>query len=267
VTYVFYDLVIGVVLLLFALRGRKRGLILTLCSLLAIITAFIGASYAADELTPKAADFMAPKISSIIERRLEKSFNQDGSSKDASSDSTKSAGDDAASADDGNETVQTSGGTGEESQDADASGSGLDKIKEAIHVLGLPSGMLDSVKDSLGDLDVIGDIPSAISNAIARAAAETVLHILIFLIAFVLILLFWTVVGHALDLVAKLPVLHFFNKTGGFVFGLCKGALFLFVLAWILQYLGGVIPDDAVEHTYLLHFFMTKSPLSILSSI
>jgi uncharacterized membrane protein required for colicin V production len=263
VTYIIFDLVIGVILLLFALRGRKRGLVLTLCSLAAVIIAFIGATAVADALTPKAADILAPKIASFIEQRL---LDKDVSGEAASS------GDDI-SAVDGNVTVETDDNSSEDSTGADraesggtdTSGSGTDTTKNAMGALGLPDGTFSSLKDALDDLKNIERLPSVLSAAIARSAAETVLYLLIFLIAFILILLLWRVAAHALDLVARLPVLHFFNKTGGFVLGLLKGALFLFVLAWVLRYLGNVIPDDTVEHTYLLRFFMTTDPLTFIN--
>jgi len=250
-----------VILLFFALRGRKRGLVLTLCSLVAVITAFVGATFVADTLTPKAADIMVPKITSIIERRLE----------DIGVTGAGSLLDDDITDTDGNKTIENSDNINEDSMEPerapsndDTSETGLDLVTQAMSVLRLPSGLLGSIEDALGGLESIRDIPSALSGAIARAAAETVLYLIIFLIAFILILLLWSIVGHALDLVARLPVLHFLNKTGGFVLGLCKGALFLFVLAWVLRYLGDVIPDDTVEHTYLLHFFMTTNPFTFI---
>lgn len=236
--FMIYDIVIGTILLAFAVRGHKRGLILTLCSLVAVFTAFIGASFVADLLTPKVADIMVPKISSIIERRLEEES-------DPSAPEAKTP--------DAEET--------EVGASYAANAGILDKAIETLH---LPEGILDSVKDSLQQLQDISELPGILTEAVARSAAETVLYLIIFLISFLLILLLWSIIAHTLDLVAHLPVLHFFNKTGGFVLGLIKGVFFLFVVAWVLRYLGGIIPDAAIEHTYLLRFFMTTDPLALL---
>ena len=235
--YLIFDLVIGAVLLFFALRGHRRGLILTLCSLVAVFTAFLGASFTADFLTPKVADIMVPKITSIIEQRLE---SETGS---ADSDAAATA-------------AGTDAGTVNQ---ADA---GL--LEQAIETLQLPEGILDSVRESLEQLQNIGKLPAILSEAVARSAAETVLYLIIFLLSFLLILLLWSLIAHTLDLVARLPVLHFFNKTGGFVLGLLKGVFFLFIVAWVLRYLGGIIPEDAIGHTYLLRFFMTTDPLALM---
>lgn len=270
-TYWIYDIVIGVVLLLFALRGRKRGLVLSLCSLAAIVVAFVCAGVAADTLTPRVADLLTPKISAVLERRLEDVLQTDGTSEsvscDGAADEETSAADGGGTATDGDQ-LNEDGASGQtEASDETESETGLDQLLASLSSLKLPAGMLDSIKNSLGDLDGISDIPSALSNAVVNAAAQTVLYLLIFLISFVIVLLLWRIVSHVLDLVAHLPVLHFFNQIGGFAFGLCKGALLLFLVAWVLRFLGNIIPDDAVEHTYLLHFFMTTNPLTLITGI
>ena len=86
----------------------------------------------------------------------------------------------------------------------------------------------------------------------------------IFLAAFVVILLLWTLLSRALDLVARLPGLHFLNKTGGALFGLGQGCIILFVAAWLLQFFGQMLPRELVEQTVLLKFFMTTTPFSLL---
>lgn len=253
--YWLYDIAIGVILLLFALRGQKRGLVLTLCSLVAVLTAFLGANLIADALTPKVADILAPKITSIFEQRL-----QDNLQKNSKTDSgtTEKGTSKSTSGSAGSGTAASGSGT---TASGDEEAGILSSLLDRLH---LPAGMFDSAKEALDSLKGIKDLPSALSLAIARTAAETVLYLAIFLISFLLILLAWHIIGGALNLVARLPVLHFFNRTGGFVFGLCKGTFFLFIVAWVLRYLGGIIPDDAVEHTYLLHFFMTTSPFTLL---
>ncbi len=256
-TYIQYDLVIGVVLLLFALRGRSRGLVLSLCSLAAVITAFVGASYIADALTPKATEIVVPKIASILEGKIADMDLFDlGSSQDGDA-----AGNETASNNDNTEADQKSSG------ESGGSAAGLETIREAMSAWNLPSGMIDSIEAAVGSLENIGELPSLLSEAVARAAADTLLHLVIFIFSFLVILLFWRIIGHALDLVVRLPVLHFLNKTGGFVFGLSKGILFFFILAWVLRSLGNIVPDDVTEHTYLLHFFMTTDPLRYITGM
>ena len=63
---------------------------------------------------------------------------------------------------------------------------------------------------------------------------------------------------------AHLPGLHFLNKTGGALLGLVKGCAILFLCAWVLRYLGKVIPEETVEQTRLLKFFMTTNPVALV---
>ena len=59
-------------------------------------------------------------------------------------------------------------------------------------------------------------------------------------------------------------MLHFLNKSLGAVFGLLQGCIILFVAAWAIQFMGGLIPAETVEQTVLLKFFMTTNPMSLL---
>ena len=85
--------------------------------------------------------------------------------------------------------------------------------------------------------------------------------------AFVLILLVWRLISGALDLVARLPVLHFLNKTGGAIFGLLQACILLFVAAWLAQYLGNWIPEETVQKTWLLQFFMRTNPVELIARL
>ena len=53
--YIYYDVIIAAVLLFFLWRGYRRGFVLTLCSLLAVFVALIGASILSNALADPAA--------------------------------------------------------------------------------------------------------------------------------------------------------------------------------------------------------------------
>ena len=74
--YLIADGLILAVLLLFALVGAHRGFILSLCGLLAVLVAFVGASFAARTLSPMVADALEPKFASAIEEQLNASIQQ-----------------------------------------------------------------------------------------------------------------------------------------------------------------------------------------------
>ena len=182
------------VLLIFACIGARRGLILSLCGLLAFVVAFLGASFAARTLSPVVADALEPKFAAAIEEQLNESIRQQA---------------------------------------------------EAVE-----SGMTA--------------VAASAAAAVAAAIAQSAAYLILFLLGFFLILLAWRLLSRALDLVARLPGLHFLNKTGGALFGLVQGCIILFVAAWLLQFFGQMLPRELVEQTVLLKFFMTTNPFSLL---
>ena len=98
------------------------------------------------------------------------------------------------------------------------------------------------------------------AQALAHFVAVQIARIVIFILAFFAVLIAWYFISHTLDLVAHLPVLYTANRWAGGAVGLVKGALVAFIAVWLLK--DSYIPPDAAEHTFLLKFFCTASPLS-----
>ena len=65
-SYLFFDLILAALLLVFLWRGYARGLVLTLCGLLAVFVALIGATLVSDALAQPVADAIQP----VVERGL-----------------------------------------------------------------------------------------------------------------------------------------------------------------------------------------------------
>ena len=64
--YIIYDIIIAAALLFFLWRGYSKGLILTLCSLLAVFVALIGASFLSNALAEPVAKAIEPAVASSI---------------------------------------------------------------------------------------------------------------------------------------------------------------------------------------------------------
>lgn len=233
--FLIFDLIIVILLILFAVRGAHRGLVLSLCGLVAVIVAFIGAGFAARTLSPMVADALEPRFAASIERRLDEAMADSG---------------------------QPSGTpeTGEDGQDYP-----LQDVLNVLRDMGLYENLIDTIDDAVdrGMNEVAASAAARVAAALARSAA----YLIIFLLGFLLILFVWKLISHALDLVARLPGLHFLNKTLGALFGLVQCCILLFIIAWILQFFGSVIPQETVEKTHLLKFFMTTNPFSLLGRL
>ena len=218
------------VLLIFACIGARRGLILSLCGLLAFVVAFLGASFAARTLSPVVADALEPRFAAAIEEQLNESIRQQAEAGEAA----------VLSPDD----------------------VPLEGVLDALREMGFYETLINTV-DRAAESGMTAVAASA-AAAVAAAIAQSAAYLILFLLGFFLILLAWRLLSRALDLVARLPGLHFLNKTGGALFGLVQGCIILFVAAWLLQFFGQVLPRELVEQTVLLKFFMTTNPFSLL---
>ena len=233
-SYLVFDIAIAVILILFAWRGASRGFVLSLCGLLAVVVAFVGASFLASLLAPKVGAALEPRFAQAIEERLEEQFQQSVPEGD------------------------TAGLTEGENYP-------MQDVLSVLRDMGLYEDLVNTIDQAVQD-----GMTAAAANAaaaVAAAIAQSVAYTVIFTAAFVLILIAWTIFSHAVDLVAKLPGLNFLNKTGGAVMGLVKGVIILFLAAWLIQYSGKLIPEETVQQTHLLRFFMTTNPLALLQGL
>ena len=233
--YLVFDIAILAILALFAWRGASRGFVLSRCGLLAVVVAFVGASFLASLLAPKVGAALEPKFAQVIEEKLEEQFQQ-----------SDPAGDAAAGLEEGEDYP-------------------LQDVLSVLRDMGLYEDLVNTIDQAVQDgmTAVAANAAAAVAAAIAQSVAYTV----IFTVAFALILIAWKVFSHAVDLVAKLPGLNFLNKTGGAAMGLVKGVLILFLVAWLIQYSGKLIPEETVQQTHLLKFFMTTNPMTLLQGL
>lgn len=232
--YLVFDIAILAILVLFAWRGASRGFVLSLCGLLAVIVAFVGASFLANLLAPKVGAALEPQFAQIIEEKLEEQFRQSDPAGDAAG-------------------------------LAEGEGYPLQDVLSVLRDMGLYEELVNTIDQAVQD--GMTAVAANAAAAVAAAIAQSVAYSVIFTMAFALILIAWKVFSHAVDLVAKLPGLNFLNKTGGAAMGLIKGVLILFLAAWLIQYSGKLIPEETVQQTHLLKFFMTTNPMTLLQEL
>lgn len=121
--------------------------------------------------------------------------------------------------------------------------------------------------------DTQQEIGQTISNSVTRVAvdaatavAQRLAHSILFVLAFLVLFLLLTLLLHALNLVAKLPGLHFCNALGGGLIGLVKGVLYVFVAVCLLQIFGKLLTRDVLAKTYLTRYFVDFNPILRLLS-
>ena len=227
-TVLLLDAVIVAVLLFFFLRGRKKGLILTLCGLAAFFVAIIGARMITDAFSPAVADWLQPHVSVAFGEELGANLEEkldDLLSSDVSEDNS---------------------------------------IARLLITLGIYDDVTDAIRDAVSG--PASQTAADASAALAHSVAEAVAGILTFIVAFLLLLAVWYLISHALDLAARLPLINGLNRLLGGLFGLLQGMLILFLAAWVLRLLD-IVPPAIIEQTTLLKFFLTTNLTELFTGI
>ena len=227
--YIIYDLIIAAVLLFFVWLGYRKGLVLTLCSLLAVFVALIGASILSDALAEPVARAIEPAVTQSIHDTVTSYY-------------------------------QRAPEVGASSQDEAAwlAQLPIDELLEPLKESKAFQGFADSFEKAVDDkaAEIVTHAVQELAHFVAVQIARTV----IFAIAFFAVLIGWWLLSHTLDLVARLPVLSTVNAWGGGAVGLVKGALIVFIAVWLLR--DGCIPPAAIGGSCLLQFFASVNPLS-----
>lgn len=131
---------------------------------------------------------------------------------------------------------------------------------------GLYAWAADAVEaGALDEEHLFHDATSAVRTA-TQALAQRIAHTLVFAIAFLLLYVLLILALHALDLVAKLPGLHFCNSLGGGVIGFLKGGIIVFVAVGAATLLfSAYLPDaQTMERSRIFRFFVENNPITSL---
>lgn len=227
-----FDIIIIAVLVLFAWRGAAKGLILSLCGLVAVFAAFFAAQFVSEA-------FCAP-VGSIIRPVIVQSIRNVVPDPEPVVEET----------DPNTHAVSTY--------------PSLDEVLASIQEEGLFQGfsafLEEGVKNNAVEEGERISPVEALAGYLARGIARTLLFAVVFFGG----LLAWFLLSHALDLAFKLPILAEVNLAGGLLLGLVKGALVSMVLVWVGQ-LAGVVPTP--PETPVLSLFTVEKLGELLENL
>lgn len=235
--HLMFDFAIAAILLVFVWLGRRRGFVLTLCGLLAMFVALIGASVLSELLSAPVARLVEPAIESSVTQILQQSI--DPSQWQITLPDLSAGGE-------GSTLPQLP----------------LEQAMAALEGTQLYRMFGQSLQAAVNEGTV--KLVSSAAAAIAAYMARELTRLVLFLISFVVVLLAWNLLARVLDLAFRLPVLSSINRLLGSAVGLVKGALVVYIAVWLLR---GSLSPELVEQTVLLKFFCENSPLSLLNMI
>ena len=85
--------------------------------------------------------------------------------------------------------------------------------------------------------------------------------VVFFCLAFLMILILLTVVSNLINLTFKIPNFDFLNDVSGTVLGFIFGICLCLVFGWALKFTGILIPQETLDNTFLVTWFMNHSIL------
>lgn len=216
---VMIDIVIAVVLILFAAAGWKNGLIRSLVGLAAMVLAVVLSTQLARAAAPKIVDrHLRPATYAAIEERAE-----------------------------------------ELSREAGASSSIEELRRNLYQILdAIPSGFIrERAQDALDDalplgepiggaflmpLEELGkDMADAVLDTLVRDVLQSILCAALFVVLSVL----FRLIARALRIVEKIPGVRELNELGGALAGLGKGLILVCLAVWVLRQTGVLTPEMA----------------------
>lgn len=218
------DLVLIGVLALCIWSGYKKGLIMAVSGMLALIVAIYGANLVARTYSEEFSSMIQPMISSAVSGAVNETED---------------------------EYVAAQGEDGE------------DDVYEVSYGSLKKLGMLESAAKNLANelKQEVREVGNSLKSAMVHKLASTIAYVLTLIIVFVLIIILFKILANIINLAFKLPGLDLLNCIGGALFGLLKGLILLFAIAWLTRFLGFALPEDVVDNTVILKWLMNSNPI------
>lgn len=207
------DVILLLILLVCALSGYRRGLLMSLMSLVVIVLCCFGASVAQRALTPKAVAYMEPLLTETIQEGIETQLETE----------TQQALEDA-----GNTGLIIGGQS-----------MSLSDLAELLGRFGIDVEAQVTEKTSTALAPAVEAAAQAAAEAIAEQLAGTVIYFLAFLILYLVL----HSIALAVNVVDRMPVIHTMNRLGGVVLGLLGGLWVMTASLAVLSQAGLALPE------------------------
>ncbi len=210
------DLILIAIVAFCAWNGYRKGFIMGISGILALIVAFYGAQIIADTYSQEFNSMLKPFVSGIVDSAV--------------------------------------AGAQEESPEAYENDDVYGITYDALGNIGILKSAAADIAESIAEK--VERTGQAMREEIVTVLCSKIAYVLTAVVVFLLILIVFTVIANILNLAFKLPGLEFINELFGALFGLAKGAIIVVAIAWVMRYLGVLIDEDIVNKTVLLEWLM-----------
>ncbi|MBO7738887.1 MAG: CvpA family protein [Oscillospiraceae bacterium] len=210
------DLILIAIVAFCAWNGYRKGFIMGISGILALIVAFYGAQIVADTYSQEFNSMLKPFVSGIVDSAVAK--------------------------------VQE--GTAESFDNEDV----YEVTYDALGNIGILKSAARDIADEIAQK--VERTGQTMREEIVSVLCSKISYILTVVVVFLLILIVFTVIANTINLAFKLPGLEFINELFGALFGFAKGAVIIVAIAWVMRYLGVLIDEDIVNKTVLLEWLM-----------
>ena len=103
-----------------------------------------------------------------------------------------------------------------------------------ISKLKLPKFISEYMQDEVNESNPVSVVTKNFASLLAQTLTVVILNIFVFIILFIIISILLKILIGILDIITKLPVLNFFNKTLGMLLGLLLGIIIIWLLCLVL---------------------------------
>lgn len=210
------DLVLIAIVAYCAWNGYRKGFIMGISGILALVIAFYGAQIVADTYSQEFTSMLKPFVSGIV----------DGAVADVQEENSQ------------------------QYNDNDVYGVTYD----ALGNIGVLKTAAEDIAQEISER--VERTGQTMREEIVNVLCSKIAYVLTAVVVFLLILIVFTVLANILNLAFKMPGLEAINEIAGGAFGFVKGAVIIVTIAWVMRYLGVLIDEDIVNKTILLEWLM-----------
>lgn len=215
------DLLLVFILVYCAWRGYRNGIIVGVCGFAAILVAVVLGNILATTYAEDLSGVLEPFASGVVDSAMSEVLNG---------------------------TVDEEGNV-VELIDPSLRGDTAAVARAVLNRLGMAENTAASLGDSAAEyVEAVGP---QLSERLSQALCIRLSYVVIFMVAFLLVLIVFTVVGNVIDLRFSLPGIELVDRIAGAAIGLLRGFAMVVFLALLLRYAGVLLPEGTVEKTIL----------------